>query len=150
MLYFIYELIDPRDNRPFYVGITNNPNARMMTHLAATESNTEKNARINAIRSSGLQPTMRIIEYWDKKDKAEEREIYWITCYGKQGLPLTNMTFVKVPKLPTKPRPKGKKEVQSATNWYHPTPDPQPSPPPRDDKYSYRRYRLRVGSDGQG
>lgn len=89
MLYFVYKLIDPRDNTTFYIGITNNPNKRMMQHLLIN-SNDKKYTKIHEIQEEGLTPTMQIIEMVDGKEAALERETYWIKEALANNTELTN------------------------------------------------------------
>lgn len=91
MLDFVYDLIDPRDDLPFYVGITNDPNERMMQHLLRDDSNKGKVARINDIQTAGLTPKMHIIEVVESRDIAHARETYWIQDYLAKGYKLTNI-----------------------------------------------------------
>lgn len=91
MLDFVYDLIDPRDDLPFYVGITNNPNERMMQHLLRDDSNEGKVARIKDIQAGGLTPKMHIIEVVEGRSIAHEKETYWIQQYLAKGIKLTNI-----------------------------------------------------------
>ncbi len=62
MIYFVYELIDPRTDEPRYVGMTSNPNDRMKQHLADSISNLDKWIWIQELAKEGLKPYMRIAE----------------------------------------------------------------------------------------
>src|SRR5436190_19788987 len=91
MLYFVYELVDPRTNQPFYVGITKDPNYRMWQHLTAKDNNKRKKAKIVDIQSEGLSPRMRIIETTENERTVLKKETYWIHKYIEQGIVLTNI-----------------------------------------------------------
>lgn len=75
MTYYIYELIDPRDNQPFYVGKGKWANQRHLDHLSETiEKNTNrfKFFKIQSIRNGGLEPAVRIVV----KNIANETDAY--------------------------------------------------------------------------
>jgi predicted GIY-YIG superfamily endonuclease len=95
MLYFIYNLTDPRNNSPFYVGITKNPNPRMLHHLTAIDNNDKKRARINEIQADGLSPLMRILEITDNREEADQQEKSWIKQYLTQNIQLTNIRLIR-------------------------------------------------------
>ena len=95
MFYFVYELLDPEE--PFYIGITNNPNARMYEHVTSRASSGWNRAKkIDEILARGLSPKMRFLEIIEESDavkcreKAEEREAYWIKVYLERSIQLTN------------------------------------------------------------
>jgi len=99
----VYELIDPRDDLPFYVGISSNPDTRFGQHLSDT-TNQEKQKRIQSIHDDGLEPRMVITETWEDRKLAIAREQYWILTYIDWGVPLTNVDYTgpftkKLPKL---------------------------------------------------
>jgi len=96
MLYFVYELIDPRTDQTFYIGITNHPNGRMMQHLTAKDTNKMKIAKISELQSENLLPKMNIIEIVEGKEKALTRERYYIHTYVQQHL-LTNIQYMPLP-----------------------------------------------------
>lgn len=91
---FIYELIDPRTNDPYYIGKSNNPKVRLNTHIKRAQNNLSYVYKENWIRSllkEGLKPIMNIIdevsfeewEFWEK---------YYISLYKSFGFNLTNTT----------------------------------------------------------
>lgn len=94
-LYCVYELIDPRDELPFYVGISNNPDQRYTQHMNECIVNPEKQRRIHSIRDAGMDPGMRIIEKWGDRKLAIERERYWVLAYIDWGIPLTNVNYTE-------------------------------------------------------
>jgi len=94
MLYFVYELIDPRTDQTFYIGITNHPNGRMMQHLTVKDTNEVKSTRISEIQSENLLPKMNIIEIVEGKEKAKTRERYYIHAYTQQNILLTNIQYM--------------------------------------------------------
>jgi hypothetical protein len=76
MLYFVYKLVDPRTNQPFYIGITKNPNYSMWQHLTANDGNKRKRDKIVDIQSEGLSPRMRIIEITENERTVLKKETY--------------------------------------------------------------------------
>lgn len=64
--YYIYVLVDPRDRRPFYVG--KGTGERLMAHgmeadLEKERGQSNKTARIHAIRDSGQEPVIEIARH---------------------------------------------------------------------------------------
>ena len=92
MLQFIYRLVDPRTGVIAYIGITDNPNRRFQAHLDATKANNRKRASIEQLQSEHLEPRMEIIETVETREKALEREKYWIQWCLQQGIILVNVT----------------------------------------------------------
>lgn len=114
-MYYIYELIDPRNDLPFYVGKGKVENNRHEDHLKETtehNSNRHKVFKINAIRDAGLSIPIRIIEPCIKdEDTAYRIEDYYILKYGRIGYEengiLTNICLNGIP-----PSAKGKKQTK--------------------------------------
>jgi len=67
-IYYVYALIDPRTNLPFYIG--KGKNNRMLQHLKEGSANgVKKNARIAEIRSAGYEPiAVKLIKNMFEKD----------------------------------------------------------------------------------
>lgn len=80
---FIYLLRDPRDERVRYVGKTNNPKKRKVTHFSQSmlAHGAAKTRWVLELRSLGLRPIFEIIETCTK-ETWRERERYWIAHYG--------------------------------------------------------------------
>ena len=97
---YIYELINPLNNNPFYVGYSYNIEKRLYEHIYSTNSkNTYKDAVINKILNAGLKPTINIIDSCDKIFDLEQNmyeheilEIKYIKEYKERGVKLTNLT----------------------------------------------------------
>jgi hypothetical protein len=90
---YIYALIDPRDGRPFYVGKTNHPSARMRYGY---KFNPEVNTRLDEIEIAGLGISPTVLEtvhansgILTKQDWVP-REQYWIVLYKSAGFVLFN------------------------------------------------------------
>lgn len=85
-MYYVYELIDPRHNTPFYVG--KGKGRRAKTHLWETPEtrNEHKENKIAAIRREGLEPIIKyIVEDIEDEDLAYDIETALIKHYGRKG-----------------------------------------------------------------
>lgn len=96
MIQFIYRWKDPRDSDEIlctkYVGITNNPNMRIVQHLLCDGRNKNKDAWMKELEELKLVPCFEIIEIvYEGRSHAREREKYWIQYYIDQGCQLTNI-----------------------------------------------------------
>lgn len=89
--HYVYELIDPRDNSIFYVGLTAGLLKRYKQHMRRDGSNSQKDQRIQEILASGHLPIMRTKEQCPSLEYAAERESYWIQEYLRQGIVLLNL-----------------------------------------------------------
>lgn len=83
---FIYSLIDPRDEKVFYIGQSKNPEVRLLDHLHKSHlRKTKKDEILCDLVKAGVLPTVGLIEEIpvDLKDKrsifkVSERERFWI------------------------------------------------------------------------
>lgn len=88
--YYVYELIDPRDMKTFYVG--KGKGNRVHEHIKKVErnsaylSNPKKNEKIKDILNAGLRPIEKIIERFETDEEAVEYEEYTISLYGIENL----------------------------------------------------------------
>jgi len=91
--YFIYQLVDPRDNLPHYIGSTRNVDRRLYEHIRGDGSgNALKDAWIDELNSCGLEPILQEIEIVEGTlQDAVEREIDWIRFFAEKEAPLTNI-----------------------------------------------------------
>ena len=94
-MYFIYELVDPRTNVVAYVGITNNPNARLQEHISCTGPNDGKKTWVRELQEEGYEPRMKILEVVDTKKEALAREKYWMQYHTSSGISITNIAYSK-------------------------------------------------------
>lgn len=90
IMYFVYELVDPRTDVTGYVGITNNPNKRYYEHLEGNDKNEKKREWIARLQAEKLQPKMKILEIVDNIKQARNQERYWIQYYVSKGVELKN------------------------------------------------------------
>ncbi len=93
-LAYIYLLIDPRSNQPFYVGRTISPHSRLQTHVESAKKykvidDGTKRAIINSIIGDGFYPVMRVIEVTITKYQ-EEREYTWWLGFVERGYRISN------------------------------------------------------------
>jgi hypothetical protein len=84
--HYVYALVDPRDNRIFYVGKAS-ANNRAYDHLNAEFEETAKHLRIQAIRQAGAEPIVEILRYGlETKEACFEIEAAIIDTLGLENL----------------------------------------------------------------
>ncbi len=92
-MYYVYIYIDPRNNKPFYIG--KGSGNRCYKHLSETIKNTtnpHKTRKIQSILRDGYTPIIKKVKYFDNEDDAYDYEYILIEKYGrrKNGGILTN------------------------------------------------------------
>lgn len=126
MTYYIYKLVDPRTNKPFYVGMTNNPKHRFNQHLSIYHTTRIKEAIIQEIRAQGFHPIMEISEEineiptnWKEPRKyVKAREEYWIKKLVDEGFQLVNGTGNDQPfNRSTSPKTTGEAIAELDREW---------------------------------
>lgn len=90
-MYYIYELVDPRNNVTRYIGITNNPEIRLNRHLGRYDGNEQKNNWIEEISNANLSIQMNVIETVETLEEARTQERHWIKVYSGRGILLYNI-----------------------------------------------------------
>jgi hypothetical protein len=74
MKYYVYHLIDPRNESIFWVGSTKNPQKRLRNHIAgrkhASVKNDNKNKLLIGIFDSGFRPKINIVGCFSDKTEA--------------------------------------------------------------------------------
>ena len=86
IMYYVYQLVDPRNNQPFYIG--KGKGRRAKTHLweIPETRNIYKENKISNIRSDGLEPKIEYIaENIIDEDLAYDIETSMIKKYGRKG-----------------------------------------------------------------
>lgn len=125
---YIYMLIDPRNQQPFYVGRTVNPNTRLYQHTqeslnAVNPSVQSKQFIIKSIVQAGFDPTLQVIEITLRK-YASERELWWWEAFIERGYKMANaqkpnlITYSPKPRIttPVKPIPQTDNDLGDLTD----------------------------------
>lgn len=92
--HYVYELVDPRYQSVFYVGITIDLLERFKQHMHCDGVNPQKDQRIQEILEAGHLPIMRTIEQVLTRDQAIQREQYWIADRLQLGALLVNISEI--------------------------------------------------------
>jgi hypothetical protein len=61
-MYCIYQLVDPRDNLPRYIGMTTGLDARFQQHMRCDGSNPAKDTWIEELKGQGLIQIVQRLE----------------------------------------------------------------------------------------
>lgn len=88
--YAIYALIDPTDEKVYYVGQTRNPHRRLEQHLAARHHRGKKGEWLRQLNQKGQQPLMKILEIVAGEKAALAKEQEWIRHFLEGEMPLLN------------------------------------------------------------
>lgn len=83
---YIYALVDPRSDVPFYIGRSIQPEKRVYNHLGNCASVPVK-AYVDEIRAAGLEPDWKILE--ETKD-GRTAECQWVQRCLAEGIMLAN------------------------------------------------------------
>lgn len=92
---YVYQLVDPRTNLPFYVGQTTGKLASRLLEHIKDSCNSAKKQVIEELQNEGLLPgievleTIPISETW--RQQLNEQETYWIEKLRSIGTQLTNV-----------------------------------------------------------
>jgi len=93
---YIYQLVDPRNGNPFYVGRAVDPATRLSTHISQARrwghlDNCSNRTRkyIAEMLDAGIKPQMIILEETTEEYTAS-REDFWWRHLSVQGFALTN------------------------------------------------------------
>jgi hypothetical protein len=91
MISDVYGLVDPRDEKIYYVGSAVNPRKRLTQHLQLTGQNIKKDAWLRDLHSIQLVPSIRILERDVLSNNRNETEKRWIKQLIGEGMPLHNI-----------------------------------------------------------
>ena len=107
-VYFVYQLVDPRTDLPFYIGKGKNDRAK--THLwgKSKSNNPEKDRMIADIRSHGIEPTIQYLYENLSEEDAYFKEEELISKYGRIKFE-SNGILANIKKDANPPSQKGKK-----------------------------------------
>jgi len=87
---YIYALIDPRTNEPRYVGATQDPEARLASHVSQCPSGeTIKDRWLRELKALGLEPELDVIDK-APEGEAPALEAQWIQRMKQRGYELVN------------------------------------------------------------
>ena len=93
--YYVYALIDPRDDTMRYIGMTRNVCSWLIQHTKDVSKSTSKGAWLNELAQLGLSPELEVLETIpgskDSSVMASQRERHWIKELLRQGIPLVNI-----------------------------------------------------------
>lgn len=92
-----YELVDPRDCLPFYVGITDDIYRRFRQHMRCNGQNPAKDARVKELQKEQQMMIMNVLFRAKSDSEALILETEWINKYLSQGIKLLNIVGVENP-----------------------------------------------------
>ena len=102
-MHFVYQLKAYGDNCPkslsiFYIGVTNNPVARLIEHMFKPHSGSMQ-SMILAARVEGWEIEMELIDVFSSREEAEIEEKRQIDFYARldSGFQLMNMEGMRIP-----------------------------------------------------
>lgn len=70
MKYYVYQLIDPNTNLPFYIGKGSGNRAYMHNKFKDGNQNPYKDRYIKKLHQQGLEPVVDIVQYFDNENDA--------------------------------------------------------------------------------
>lgn len=89
-LWFVYTLTDPITERVKYVGVTSQPNSRLVHHWHwRSNRKTDTSRWIEELASNGARPVMSIVDTCAYGERFSQESL-WIAYYLKLGCDLTN------------------------------------------------------------
>jgi predicted GIY-YIG superfamily endonuclease len=94
-MYYVYALAEPTNNEIRYVGITNNLNIRLASHLCRDEGNPKSNW-VYELRCKGLKPIMIVLDTAENKKEGLKKESLKIIELKEKGCELLNVTHQKI------------------------------------------------------
>lgn len=80
-MHAVYALVDPRDNKPRYIGITKDLHQRLIQHLRCDGTNYRKDAWIKDLQANHLMLRMDTLQVVTTALEATVQEAYWIHHY---------------------------------------------------------------------
>ncbi|SFM11570.1 LEM-3-like GIY-YIG domain-containing protein [Halopseudomonas yangmingensis] len=84
--FYVYGLVDPRDQKIFYIGKAS-ANNRAFDHLKAAATESRKSQRISEIRAAGCEPSVEVLRYGlETESAAFDVEAALIDAFGLENL----------------------------------------------------------------
>ena len=84
--FFVYALIDPETNSPFYIGKGSKNRPKAHFRPSSLKSRSRKNSKIKSLQAKGLQIKTAILFEKLTESEAKEKEIELIALYGRIDL----------------------------------------------------------------
>lgn len=91
MKYYVYQLIHPKTNEPFYIGKGTNDRAYTHNEFKDGNDNPYKDRVIQKLHREGLKPVVDIVKYFENEQEAYEYEEALTESVGLENL--TNMVI---------------------------------------------------------
>ena len=88
--YCIYVLIDPRDQRPRYIGRSRDPAARLRAHVRGGGHGIARRAWLAELHQLGLSPSLEVLERPRGVVATIRAEQRWVDLGRQLGWPLVN------------------------------------------------------------
>lgn len=95
MKYFVYQLRDPRESEPFYIGKGTSDRPREHFRPCSLREVSHKTNKIKSVLNSGLEVLIEMVSVGLTEEEALRREVWCIKLWGRRDLgegPLTNQT----------------------------------------------------------
>ena len=89
----IYQLLNPADNTPYYVGYTNDVRSRARGHCESIAITSQRLARVSLLRAIGskdLRVVMLVLKTYSRRGEAMRAESALIRELLSSGAPLLN------------------------------------------------------------
>jgi hypothetical protein len=109
-IYFVYQLVDPQTNIPFYVGKGKNDRAKAHLWGQARTNNPRKDKKIEEIRRAGQEPIVQYLHENLTEEEAYSKEEDLIAKHGRVGFDV-NGILTNIKKDAKPPSQKGKKRT---------------------------------------
>lgn len=88
-LQYVYMLVNPVNQMPFYVGITSSTEVRFSQHIESQQGKMRASI-VRYITERGLAPAMVVLERKPDRKRARLSEIFWIELLASRGIPIVN------------------------------------------------------------
>lgn len=91
--FYTYLIVDPRSGLPFYVGQTQDMEARKLGHLRPLNGPSKRykyKQVIAAIQAAGLEPEFRVVDEQASEADSRHSETEWVKRLAAQGIQVMN------------------------------------------------------------